>query len=86
MKNEFPCDKCGLCCKNLNKSELYSDLHDGSGICRYFDDETNLCRIYDHRPLKCNILASYDFFKDKYSLDEYIRLNVKECKKLKGEL
>lgn len=30
---DFECDKCGLCCMNLNKSSLYDDLNDGTGVC-----------------------------------------------------
>lgn len=83
-QNNFPCDKCGLCCRNLDKSEIYSDLHDGDGICRYLDLETNLCRIYENRPLKCNIIKSYELFFTKYDLEKYIELNMLACKKLKG--
>ena len=40
---------------NLDKSDLYSDLNRGDGICKYFDEQTHLCSIYDERPEKCNI-------------------------------
>lgn len=48
----FHCDCCGLCCMNLDKSDLYSDLNRGDGICKYFDEQTHLCSIYDERPEK----------------------------------
>ncbi|GFP76252.1 YkgJ family cysteine cluster protein [Clostridium fungisolvens] len=86
MSNEkFPCDKCGLCCRNLDKSPVYEDLHDGSGICNHLDTETNLCTIYDRRPGKCNIIASYKHFEDTLKFDEYIELNINACKKLKED-
>ena len=50
---DFACDKCGLCCQNLNRSPIYSSLHDGDGICRYYNSDTHLCTIYDHRPIIC---------------------------------
>ncbi len=47
------CDKCGICCKNLKLSDVYINLHNGDGICRYLDLETNLCTIYENRPILC---------------------------------
>jgi hypothetical protein len=39
LKNrEGKCLKCGQCCKR----------------CRFLDKETNLCRVYDSRPLMCH--------------------------------
>ncbi len=86
MNDNFPCTKCGLCCRNLNKSNIYDDLNSGDGTCIYLDTNTNLCTIYNTRPLKCNIIASYTFFKDTMSLKDYIKLNVKACNKLKKEM
>lgn len=80
----FKCDKCGKCCRNLNKSPIYSELHDGDGICRYLVG--NECSIYERRPLICRIDESYDaFFSDKLSYDEYLQLNYKCCEILKNE-
>lgn len=85
MSALFPCDKCGKCCENLNKSPLYSDLNDGTGKCIHYDRGTKFCRIYEHRPEKCNIIASYKYFKDKYSFEEYVQINIDSCRKLKEE-
>ena len=41
----FECDKCGACCRSLKRSELYSKLDRGDGVCKYLND--NLCSIYD---------------------------------------
>ena len=41
----FKCDCCGLCCMNLNKSDLYDDLNRGDGVCKYFDEVSKLCSI-----------------------------------------
>lgn len=79
----FECDKCSLCCRNLNKSDLYSELDRGDGICRFLDG--NLCSIYDERPLLCRIDESYEaFFKDHITIDEYYRLNYEACNILKN--
>lgn len=78
----FKCDKCGECCRQLNKSSIYDDLHDGGGVCRYL--KNNLCSIYEKRPLLCRVDESYDaVFKDKLSYDEYIQLNYKFCNEIK---
>ena len=76
----FDCKKCGKCCCNLDKSPLYSDLDRGDGTCIHFDEGTRLCKIYDKRPLKCNIDQMYEaFFKDKMSKDEYYKQNYAAC-------
>lgn len=78
----FKCTKCGQCCRNLNRSPIYSELHNGNGICKFLKD--NECSIYGVRPLICRIDESYDaFFKDKLSYEEYIEMNYKCCKILK---
>ena len=78
----FECDCCGCCCRNLDKSNLYDDLNRGDGVCKYLIG--NLCSIYNERPLFCRIDECYDlFFKDTLSKDEYYRLNMEECRKLK---
>lgn len=52
----FLCDKCGLCCRNLNLSEIYADLDRGDGTCKYL--QGNLCSIYEKRPLKCRTMKA----------------------------
>lgn len=80
----FKCDKCGACCRSLNKSKLYEELDRGDGTCRYLDG--NLCSIYDSRPLLCRIDESYKiFFENVMSKKEYYRLNYEVCKRLKRE-
>lgn len=55
-KRKGECKKCGKCCKR----------------CRYLDNQTKLCRIYNKRPWLCY----KDFPLDK--LDKKI-WNVKNC-------
>lgn len=83
---DFVCDKCGLCCMNLDKNSIYDDLNNGKGICIYFDKYSKLCKIYENRPLKCNVKLAYEKnFKEYMSYEEYLKLNYAECKKLKEE-
>lgn len=78
----FPCDRCGNCCRNLDRSPLYKELDRGDGVCRYLKE--NLCSIYSKRPLLCRIDDCYDlYFKDTYTRDEFYRLNLEVCKELK---
>ena len=80
----FNCDKCGLCCQQVSTSEIYAGLDRGDGICRYYDDSTKLCSIYDSRPIICNVDKAYqEFFQDKMSMEEYYALNYKSCQTLK---
>lgn len=78
----FQCDQCGCCCRNLNKSELYSNLDRGDGVCKY--SSGNECSIYNERPLLCRVDECYKLFFSQYmSLEEYYQLNKDICKKLK---
>lgn len=81
----FKCDKCGECCRNLNKSELYKELNRGDGTCVYLKD--NICSIYEERPLLCRIDECFQiYFKSQYSLEEYYDLNYKVCRKLQKQI
>ena len=78
----FKCDRCGCCCRNLNKSSVYSYLDRGDGICKFLAG--NLCSIYSNRPLLCRVDECYElFFSEDISLEEFYQLNKKECKKLR---
>ena len=69
---------------NLDKSDLYSDLNRGDGICKYFDEQTHLCSIYDERPEKCNIDKAHErLFKGVVTKEEYYKQNYLACKELK---
>ena len=71
---------------NLHRNELYKDLDKGNGICKYFDDITNLCLIYEVRPLKCRVDEMYRvYFAESITIDEYYRQNKQACKMLKEE-
>lgn len=80
----FECDACGQCCRNLDKSSIYSELDRGDGICKYLVG--NLCSIYENRPLICRVDESYDiFFKENMRKEEYYRLNCEACIRLKKQ-
>ena len=82
----FKCDCCGLCCMNLDKSDIYDDLNRGDGVCVFFNEDTKLCSIYNKRPDKCNVDKMYELiYSDKLSKKDYYKLNYEACKKLKEE-
>lgn len=79
----FDCYKCGDCCKNLHLNILYSELDRGDNICKYFDETSNLCSIYERRPIICNVDKMYEmYFKNIMTLDEYYDRNKECCKKI----
>lgn len=80
----FQCDSCGLCCKKLDKSTIYNELNRGDGICKFFDENTNLCSIYYNRPILCRVDDMYEKYYHKVmTRDEYYNLNYDACEKIK---
>lgn len=78
----FICDKCGCCCRNLDKSELYADLDCGDGTCKYLTG--NLCSIYEKRPLLCRVDECYEkYFSGMMTREHYYELNYQACENLK---
>lgn len=79
----FPCTACGQCCRNVHLSPLTEYLSRGDGVCRYLDEQTNLCSIYEERPLICNVENFFKLFlKDKISWANYVRQNLDFCQAL----
>jgi len=82
--DKFKCSKCGACCRNLDKSIHFAEYHKGDGVCMYFDIDSNLCTIYDKRPLLCNIdEAYYVYFENYMTRDEYYVQNYNACEVLR---
>ena len=83
----FFCDKCGLCCKQVGKSHIYKELDRGDGVCKYFDDKSKLCTIYENRPIFCRVDEMYELcFKKNMTKEEYYNLNYKSCSKFKEKI
>ena len=79
----FPCTSCGLCCKNLGLSSEASKLNRGDGTCLHFDDNTNLCLIYEDRPLVCRVEDYYTkYLSETFKWDDFVALNLKVCETL----
>ncbi|WQT67476.1 YkgJ family cysteine cluster protein [Helicobacter pylori] len=53
--DRFSCTSCGLCCKNITGIIELIGFDAGNGVCKFLDLETNLCKIYESRPLICRV-------------------------------
>lgn len=85
QQKKFPCDKCGACCRHLRLfGPVYAWLvDDGSGMCRYFDPESNLCSIYPIRPAICNLEIGHALYFSTLTWDDFVDRNLEACAKLK---
>lgn len=72
----FKCDCCGLCCRHIDCSFTDSGLDRGDGVCVYFDEISSLCKIYEERPLICNVDKFYEeYLIGMISREAFYRIN-----------
>ena len=77
----FPCEKCGLCCRMIGGIPALHDFDRGDGTCIHLSG--NLCSIYENRPLICNTSRMYEaFFKDAMTPEEFVDMNLNACRKI----
>lgn len=76
------CSKCNaVCCRHVTADFLKSD----DGCCKWLDREKNICRIYDDRPLICNVDKYWEQkLRWKISYEEWIELQVDSCAELRA--
>lgn len=77
------CTQCGACCTQLDKNPLYAKLHDGDGVCRYFNKEERTCRIYTNRPDICNSETMYKKYFLHMNKESFIAANQQLCEQMK---
>lgn len=83
----FHCTKCGACCRQLGRfGESYAWLDAGDGVCRYLDRASNLCTIYERRPLICRVEEGYDVFFSSIPYEEYLEKTYLACEMLRRSL
>lgn len=76
----FSCRKCGSCCQQVGRSELFKYLDRGDNICQYYLETSRLCSIYNERPLICRVDAFYDaYLSDQMDQNDYYNLNYEAC-------
>ena len=79
----FPCNSCGKCCRRVNLSELTTHLDRGDGVCKNFIEESNLCNIYNDRPLICRVEDYYKtYLVEQIEWDDFVKINLEICEKL----
>ena len=82
----YPCKKCGECCRNISVAFFAQDMVLESGMCKYLDGKTNLCTIYEKRPIFCNVDAFYErFLKTNMSREEFYLKNMEACQMIRGD-
>lgn len=59
------------------------DYDRGDGVCIHLNEETNLCDIYENRPIICRVDECYDRFFSHMSREEFDHLNTLACLELK---
>lgn len=84
---KFPCNKCGKCCLKVGLSKKTKHLDRGDLGCVNFDDKTNLCLIYENRPIYCRVDDYYYKNLSKIlSWEEYVEINRSICNQFQTEL
>lgn len=76
----FPCERCGKCCRHLERIPQLKEFDLGNGTCVHLQ-KNNLCAIYEKRPDICNVEKMYKLlYSDCMSEEEYIKHNIEGCK------
>jgi uncharacterized protein len=85
--DKYPCIKCGLCCKRVDKAVENAKViglsfpynWDETGRCEMLGED-NLCKVYYDRPLMCNI----DRLVQEFDVDKklFYNINISSCNKL----
>ncbi|MBQ9480439.1 MAG: YkgJ family cysteine cluster protein [Selenomonadaceae bacterium] len=82
----FDCERCGRCCRRVGRTALGEDMALLDGSCRYLDKATNLCTIYERRPLICRVDDFYDAYMSKaMTREEFYRRNKNVCRMFRNE-
>ena len=81
----FPCERCGQCCRRVGESIVGRHLARPDGICKFLDEATNLCTIYETRPDICRVDEFYEKnLSNEMSREEFYSVNKKICKKFQS--
>ncbi|MBP3732530.1 MAG: YkgJ family cysteine cluster protein [Bacilli bacterium] len=79
----FKCSACGECCRHI--SHVLPEYDIGNGTCCWLDQSTNLCRIYQKRPLICRVKEYWQQIlrPEGISWEDWCRENYKACARMK---
>lgn len=83
MNSNFPCTNCGLCCQNISLVKELKEFDLGNGVCKYYDEVSKNCLIYNERPDICKVDKMYDLIYHKeFSRKKFYKLNAQVCNSL----
>ena len=78
---DFPCAKCGLCCRMIRSVPELAEYDNGNGVCRYL--ENNICSIYESRPQVCNVSEMYNArYASSMAEREFVEVNLRSCEEI----
>ncbi|MFC4299733.1 MAG: YkgJ family cysteine cluster protein [Castellaniella sp.] len=81
----FPCSQCGKCCEHVGNLAATADLDRGDGVCKFYEQTTRQCRIYDQRPDICRVDRQYALhYQPLMSWEAFVALNTRGCKTLQA--
>jgi Fe-S-cluster containining protein len=87
----FPCTSCGACCRHIDRAKELINANpelnfpytwDETGKCEMLGED-NRCKVYDNRPLLCNIDEFMKFYE--ISKKKFYKLNINACHLLMKE-
>ena len=82
----FPCECCGICCRSIAGVAFAKDMVLPNGVCKFLDEEKNICRIYSTRPIFCNVDAYYDkYLSQTMSRQEFYAKNKEVCRQMQNK-
>jgi Fe-S-cluster containining protein len=102
MPKPFPCNGCAKCCRKIELAVAFSKqagfpeevcnfpyTWDEQGACEMLGPD-NKCKVYDARPLLCDVKEMYPHVVDYFmreagqplDYDTYIEHNILACKTL----
>jgi hypothetical protein len=81
----FECNRCGACCRLVNRMPELAHLDRGDGACRHMSDgpEGHGCDIYETRPTECRVDAMRP---QVVTQAEWNRRNTEACGLLRLEV
>lgn len=82
----FQCDQCGCCCRRIGEVDFAKHMALSNGTCKFLDTKTNLCTIYEKRPIFCRVDEFYEkFLSDRMTKENFYLQNKMVCQKFKSE-
>jgi Fe-S-cluster containining protein len=83
MSADFPCTRCGACCKSVHLSPATAWLGGADGVCRHLDEHSLTCTIYERRPDVCNVKVMFKrHYESTVTWTAFVVANQRACVEL----